>query len=185
MFYIKYVKCIIFFFKQFTFNIKNVTIIVKCGTKWGKVVNEMLSGEYRHSIDEKKRLIIPSKIRSEMGDRIVITRGLDGCLFGYNEKNWENIMEKLNTLPFTKRDARNFTRFLTSGATLLEFDKQGRINIPNYLNEYANLLKDVVIVGVINRIEIWSKDKWEEFMNNNIESLSDISENLFDSSINL
>ena len=145
----------------------------------------MLSGEYRHSIDLKGRVIIPSKIRDEMGSKIVITRGLDGCLFGYNEKTWNMIMEKLNTLPFTKRDARNFTRFMTSGAITLEFDKQGRINIPNYLNEYASLSKDVVIVGVINRIEIWSKDKWEEFMNNNVESLSDISENLFDSNFDL
>lgn len=145
----------------------------------------MLSGEYRHNIDEKKRLIIPSRIRCEMGENIVITRGLDGCLFGYNEKNWENIMEKLNTLPFTKRDARNFTRFLTSGATLLEFDKQGRVVLPSYLLDYANLEKEIVIVGVINRIEIWSSAKWEEFMNNNVDSLSDISENLFDSSLNI
>ena len=145
----------------------------------------MLSGEYRHSIDLKGRVIIPSKIRDEMGSKIVITRGLDGCLFGYNEKTWNQILEKLNTLPFTKKDARNFTRFMTSGAITLEFDKQGRINIPTYLNEYAKLLKDVVIVGVINRIEIWSKDKWEEFMNNNIESLSDISENLFNSDFDL
>lgn len=145
----------------------------------------MLSGEYRHSIDLKGRVIIPSKIRDEMGSKIVITRGLDGCLFGYNEKTWNQILEKLNTLPFTKRDARNFTRFMTSGAITLEFDKQGRINIPSYLNEYAKLLKDVVIVGVINRIEIWSKDNWEEFMNNNIESLSDISENLFNSDFDL
>ena len=145
----------------------------------------MLSGEYRHSIDLKGRIIVPSKIRDEMGSKIVITRGLDGCLFGYNEKNWNSIMEKLNTLPFTKRDARNFTRFMTSGAITLEFDKQGRVNIPNYLNEYASLTKDVVIVGVINRIEIWSKDKWEEFMNNNVESLSDISENLFSSDFDL
>ena len=158
---------------------------MKCGTKWGKVVNHMLSGEYRHNIDEKGRIIIPSKIRSEMGERMVITRGLDGCLFGYNEKNWEGIMEKLSTLPFTKSDARNFTRFLTSGAITLEFDKQGRILLPSYLLNYAALLKEVVIVGVINRIEIWSKDKWEKFMDNNIERLSDISENLFDSSINL
>lgn len=145
----------------------------------------MLSGEYRHSIDLKGRIIIPSKMRDEMGSKIVITRGLDGCLFGYNEKNWNSILEKLNTLPFTKRDARNFTRFMTSGAITLEFDRQGRVNIPNYLSDYANLLKDVVIVGVINRIEIWSKEKWEEFMNNNVESLSDISENLFDSNFEL
>ena len=145
----------------------------------------MLSGEYRHSIDLKGRVIIPSKIRDEMGSKIVITRGLDGCLFGYNEKTWNAILEKLNTLPFTKRDARNFTRFMTSGAITLEFDRQGRVNIPNYLAEYASLIKDVVIVGVINRIEIWSKDKWEEFMNNNVESLSDISENLFDSNFEI
>ena len=145
----------------------------------------MLSGEYRHNIDLKGRIIIPSRIREEMGLKIVITRGLDGCLFGYNEKTWNAILEKLNTLPFTKRDARNFTRFMTSGAITLEFDRQGRINIPAYLNEYASLTKDVVIVGVINRIEIWSKDKWEEFMNNNVESLSDISENLFDSNFEL
>ena len=145
----------------------------------------MLSGEYRHAIDLKGRIIIPSKIRGEMGNTITITRGLDGCLFGYSEKTWESIMEKLNTLPFTKRDARNFTRFFTSGAITLEFDKQGRINIPNYLSDYATLLKEVVIVGVINRIEIWSKEKWEEFMNNNVESLSDISENLIDSNFDL
>ena len=145
----------------------------------------MLSGEYRHSIDLKGRIIIPSKLRDEMGGKIIITRGLDGCLFGYNEKTWNAILEKLNTLPFTKRDARNFTRFMTSGAITLEFDRQGRVNIPNYLAEYASLIKDVVIVGVINRIEIWSKDKWEEFMNNNVESLSDISENLFDSNFEI
>lgn len=156
--------------------------MAQSGEKWGI---DMLSGEYRHSIDLKGRIIIPSKMRDEMGSKIVITRGLDGCLFGYNEKNWNSILEKLNTLPFTKRDARNFTRFMTSGAITLEFDRQGRVNIPNYLSDYANLLKDVVIVGVINRIEIWSKEKWEEFMNNNVESLSDISENLFDSNFEL
>ena len=145
----------------------------------------MLSGEYRHNIDLKGRVIIPSKIRYEMGNNIVITRGLDGCLFGYNEKTWESIMQKLSTLPYTKSDVRKYTRFMTSGAITLEFDKQGRINIPNYLNQYASLEKEVVIVGVIDRIEIWSRDKWEEFMNNNVESLSDISENLFDSNFDL
>ena len=145
----------------------------------------MLQGEYRHNIDEKGRLIIPSKIRGEMGTTLVITRGLDGCLFGYNEKTWQSMMEKLSTLPYTKSDVRKFTRFITSGAITLEFDKQGRINIPNYLNEYASLSKEVVIVGVINRIEIWSKDSWEKFMNDNVESLSDISENLFNSDFDL
>ena len=151
----------------------------------GKSGDVMLSGEYRHNLDEKGRIIIPSKIRGEMGDRIVITRGLDGCLFGYSEKEWNVIMEKLSTLPFTKSDARAFTRFLTSGATILEFDKQGRVLLPSYLSSYATLLKEVVIVGVINRIEVWSKEKWEDFMNNNIDHLSDISENLFDASLNI
>lgn len=145
----------------------------------------MLSGEYRHSIDLKGRVIVPSKIRDEMGEKIVITRGLDGCLFGYSEKTWNNIMQKLNSLPFTKRDARNFTRFMTSGAITLEFDKQGRINIPNYLNQYASLIHDVVIIGVIDRIEIWSSDNWDKFMSDNVESLSDISENLFNSNFDL
>ena len=145
----------------------------------------MLSGEYRHSIDLKGRVIVPSKIREEIGEKIVITRGLDGCLFGYSENTWNDIMQKLNSLPFTKRDARNFTRFMTSGAITLEFDKQGRINIPNYLNQYASLIHDVVIIGVIDRIEIWSSDNWDKFMNDNVESLSDISENLFDSNFNL
>ena len=145
----------------------------------------MLSGEYRHNIDLKGRIIIPSRIRFEMGDKIVITRGLDGCLFGYNEKTWDSIMQKLSTLPYTKSDVRKYTRFMTSGAITLEFDKQGRINIPNYLNQYASLEKEVVIVGVIDRIEIWSRDKWEQFMNENVESLSDISENLFDSNFEL
>ena len=151
----------------------------------GKSGENMLSGEYRHNIDLKGRIIIPSRIREEMGDRIIITRGLDGCLFGYNEQTWNSIMEKLNKLPFTKRDARNFTRFMTSGAITLEFDKQGRVNIPSYLNQYASLEKEVVIVGVIDRIEIWSRNNWEEFMNNNVESLSDISENLFNSNFDL
>lgn len=94
-------------------------------------------------------------------------------------------MQKLNSLPFTKRDARNFTRFMTSGAITLEFDKQGRINIPNYLNQYASLIHDVVIIGVIDRIEIWSSDNWDKFMSDNVESLSDISENLFNSNFDL
>ena len=97
----------------------------------------------------------------------------------------QEIMQKLNSLPFTKKDARSFTRFLTSGATILEFDKQGRILLPSYLTEYASVLKEIVIVGVINRIELWSRENWEKFMNDNFDHLSDISENLFDSSLNI
>lgn len=145
----------------------------------------MFTGEYRHSLDVKNRLIVPSKVREQMGDSIVITRGLDGCLFGYQLSVWQKMLEKLNSLPFTKKDARNFTRFMTSGAITLEFDKQGRIIIPSYLLDYANIRKNVIIVGVLNRIEIWEMSKWESFMQENVDCLSDISENLFNSSVEL
>jgi len=145
----------------------------------------MFTGEYRHSIDDKGRLIIPSKIRQGLGDDMIITRGLDGCLFGYDKKTWEKLMEKLNSLPFTKKDVRAFTRFIASGACTLDFDKQGRINLPSYLMKHASLDKDVVIIGVSNRIEIWDSNKWDEFISTNIDSLSDIAENLFDVNIEL
>lgn len=151
----------------------------------GKSGEFMFTGEYRHTLDVKNRLIIPSKIREEMGNVIIITRGLDGCLFGYTVDVWQKMLEKLNSLPFTKKDARSFTRFLTSGAITLEFDKQGRIVLPSYLLDYAHINKEIVIVGVLNRIEIWDKDKWDSFMQENVDSLSDISENLFASSFEL
>jgi MraZ protein len=143
----------------------------------------MFTGEYKHSIDDKGRLIIPSKIRQEIGKEIIITRGLDGCLFGYPKDTWKKRIEELNSLQYTKKDVRAFTRFFTSGAVTLDFDKQGRINIPNYLSDYASLGKDVVIIGVSDRIEIWSDKAWDEFLNNNIDRLSDIAENLFDANL--
>ena len=143
----------------------------------------MFAGEYKHSIDDKGRLIIPSKIRQEIGKEIIITRGLDGCLFGYPKDTWKKRIEELNSLQYTKKDVRAFTRFFTSGAVTLDFDKQGRINIPNYLSDYASLGKDVVIIGVSDRIEIWSDKAWDEFLNNNIDRLSDIAENLFDANL--
>ena len=145
----------------------------------------MFTGEYKHSIDDKGRLIIPSKIRQEIGKEIIITRGLDGCLFGYPKDTWKKRIEELNSLQYTKKDVRAFTRFFTSGAVTLDFDKQGRINIPNYLSDYASLGKDVVIIGVSDRIEIWSDKAWDEFLNNNIDRLSDIAENLFDANCEL
>ena len=145
----------------------------------------MFTGEYKHSIDDKGRLIIPSKIRQEIGKEIIITRGLDGCLFGYPKDTWKKRIEELNSLQYTKKDVRAFTRFFTSGAVTLDFDKQGRVNIPNYLSDYASLDKDVVIIGVSDRIEIWSDKAWDEFLNNNIDRLSDIAENLFDANLGL
>lgn len=145
----------------------------------------MLMGEYHHSIDEKGRMIIPSKFRSELGESFIVTRGLENCLFVYSNSEWEKITNKLNKLPFTKKDARNFNRFFLSGAIEVELDKQGRINISNPLATYANLEKDVVIIGVGDRLEIWAKDRWENFFDENSDTLSDIAENLFSTDIDL
>ena len=145
-----------------------------------KEVGEMLIGEYHHSIDEKGRLIIPSKFREEIGNSFVVTRGLDGCLFVYSLVEWEKIVNRLKTLPFTKKDARVFTRFFLAGATVCEFDKQGRINLVNSLIEYAGLKKECTIIGVNDRLEIWSLDKFNNLMEENFNELDNISENLFD-----
>ena len=139
----------------------------------------MVMGEYHHTIDDKGRIIIPSKFRYELGDKFIITRGLENCLFVYPEKAWNQIVEKLNKLPFTKKDARNFSRFFLSGATTVEFDKQGRININSPLINYANLQKECIVVGVGDRLEIWSSDEWNNFFDNNKDNMSDIAENLF------
>lgn len=141
----------------------------------------MMMGEYNSNLDEKSRLVIPSKLRQYLCDKFVITRGLDNCLFIYPKKSFDSITEKLNSLPFTKKDARNFTRFFLSGASITTFDKQGRILISSPLLNYANLKKECVIIGVGDRIEIWSKDNWEKFFNEKSDELSDIAENLFDS----
>ena len=140
----------------------------------------MLIGEYHHNIDEKGRLIIPSKFREEIGNSFVVTRGLDGCLFVYSLVEWEKIVAKLKKLPFTKKDARTFMRFFLASATVCEFDKQGRINLVNSLIEYAGLKKECLVIGVNDRLEIWSLDKYNNLMNENLEQLDEIAEHLFD-----
>lgn len=142
----------------------------------------MFMGEYHHTIDDKGRITIPSKLRYELGEEFVITKGLDGCLFIYPKEEFENITKKYKELPNTK-DARNYLRFFLSGAIMSTFDKQGRININKPLMEYASLVKDCVIIGVNERLEIWSKDKWEEFLKVNSSMISDIADNLFASNI--
>ena len=139
----------------------------------------MLMGEYHHNIDEKNRLIIPSKFRSELGEKFVITRGLENCLFVYSLVEWENIVNNLRTLPFTKKDSRNFTRFFLSGATECELDKQGRVSITSPLVKHADLKHECVIIGANDRLEIWDSDAWEKFFNTNEENFADIAENLF------
>lgn len=141
-------------------------------------------GEYHHTIDEKGRLTIPSKVRDQLGERFVVTRGLDNCLFVYREDEWTNIISKYRELPNTK-DARNFMRFFLSGATVCEFDKQGRVNIPSPLSTFAGLEKDCVIIGVNDRLEIWSSDRWSQFITDNEEDFSDIADNLFSTNFNI
>lgn len=138
----------------------------------------MFMGEYHHSIDNKGRMIVPSKFRDELGEMFIITRGLDQCLFGYPLSEWALIEDKLKGLPLTKKDARAFTRFFFSGATESELDKQGRINIPAPLLQYAKLEKECVVLGVSNRIEIWSKQIWEDYFSGSEESFAEIAENM-------
>ena len=139
----------------------------------------MFIGEYNHNLDEKNRLMIPSKFREQLTNTFILTRGLDGCLVIYSIESWNNITSKLNTLPFTKKDARNFLRFIASNAIDLQFDKQGRIVIPNNLKIHAGLSKECVVIGTLDKIEIWSKENWDKFNLENKDKFELIAENLF------
>ncbi len=139
----------------------------------------MFMGEFHHNIDEKGRLVIPNKFRSELGQNFIITRGLENCLYIYSMDEWNSLVAKLKSLPFTKKDARIFIRSFFSGATECEFDRQGRINITSPLVSYADIDKECVIIGANDRIEIWSDKGWKNFMDVNSSKLEDIAENLF------
>lgn len=141
-------------------------------------VKGLFIGEYEHSVDVKGRLIMPAKLREEIGDKFVVTKGLDGCLFAYSQKEWTAFEEKLKTLPLTSKNARDFTRFFLSGAVECEIDKQGRFLISGNLREFAKLEKEVVIIGVNTRIEIWSKEKWQEYSQNDSIKVDEIAENM-------
>lgn len=121
----------------------------------------MLIGEYEHSLDIKGRLIMPAKLREDIGEKFIITKGLDGCLFAFSLEEWKNFEQKLRTLPISNKDARAFSRFFFAGAMDCEIDKQGRFLISNNLRSFAGLEKEVVIIGMDSRIEIWSKQKWQ------------------------
>ncbi|MCE7794710.1 division/cell wall cluster transcriptional repressor MraZ [Salipaludibacillus sp. CUR1] len=140
----------------------------------------MFMGEYHHNIDDKGRMIIPAKFRDGLGSTFVVTRGMDKCLFVYPEKEWQQLEQKLKTLPFTKKDARAFTRFFFSGAAECELDKQGRVNIASTLRSYAALDKECVVIGVSNRVEIWSKAIWEDYFAESEESFAEIAEGIVD-----
>ena len=135
----------------------------------------MFMGEYNHSIDAKGRMIVPSKFREEFGSECVITKGFDGCLYGYTTEEWKNIEEKFKTVNMTSKDARKFLRFFFSGAASCEIDKQGRVLIPPVLREYAGLDKDIVTAGTLSRIEIWDKNRWQD---NTYDDMDEIAEHM-------
>ncbi len=135
-------------------------------------------GEYHHNIDNKGRMIIPFKLRPELGDDFILTRGLDNCLFIYSKSEWHEIILKYKKLPNTK-EARNFMRFFLSGAIECELDKQGRIKIPAPLINYGQLKKECLVIGVNDRLEVWSKELWDKFIIENEDNLSDMADSLF------
>lgn len=138
----------------------------------------VLIGEYEHSLDSKGRMILPAKIREDLGEKFIITKGLDGCLFGFSETEWNNFEEKLKQLPLTNKNARDFVRFFLSGAVEAETDKQGRFLIPANLREYADLDKEAVVTGVGTRIEIWERDKWKKYNSDENISAEQIADNM-------
>ena len=144
----------------------------------------MFYGEYRHSLDHKNRVLIPSKFREAVKEnyveRFYLTRGLEKCIFVFTETDWNLIEQKLKALPFTRGDARNFARMFFSGAYDVVGDKQGRIVIPQPLLTYANVKKDVVMAGVLNRIEIWDASAWNHFVDESSKSYEELAEKLFE-----
>ena len=150
--------------------------MVQSGRKWGIT---MFMGEYNHNLDDKSRLVIPSNFRHDLGDKFIITKGMEKCLYIYSQNEWNKLVSKFDTLPFTKKDVRIFIRSFFSGANTLEIDRSGRIVISSNLKEYANIEKECVIIGANDRIEIWAGNEWENFMNSYSDKISDIAENLF------
>ncbi len=138
----------------------------------------MLIGEYQHSIDPKKRLSIPSKLRKEIGKKAILTRGLDNCLFLFPMGEWNKLAEKLGSLPFGQQDTRAFVRLMLSGAVEVELDQLGRILVPDYLRDYALLDKDAVVAGLFNRLEIWDLKRWNDYKTNLEKNSDTIAEKL-------
>lgn len=138
----------------------------------------MFLGEYQHSLDPKGRIIVPAKFREELGSKFVATKGLDNCIFLYPLGEWQVLEEKLRSLPFTRADVRSFARFFFSGASELEMDKQGRIVLPPNLRDYAGINRDLMVIGVGARVEIWSNQSWEQYNQSAESSFEMIAENL-------
>ncbi|MBX4200857.1 division/cell wall cluster transcriptional repressor MraZ [Candidatus Parcubacteria bacterium] len=134
----------------------------------------MLIGQYKHTIDNKKRLALPAKFRGELGAKVIVTKGVENCLVVYTEKEWEVMSQKLGNLSISQTEARSFTRHLLASATEVELDKLGRILVPDYLKEYSGLEKNVVICGLSNRLEIWNETKWENYSKNAEKGVEEI-----------
>ncbi len=140
----------------------------------------MFIGEYNHTIDPKKRLSIPARLRKELGDKAILTRGLDKCLFLYPQHTWQTVAEKLSKLSVGQADTRNFVRFMLAQAFEVEFDSLGRILVPDYLKQHANLSGRAIIVGVYDRIEIWSPERWTDVRTHAEENANQLAERLGD-----
>lgn len=140
----------------------------------------MLIGEFHHNLDDKNRLMMPSKIAPFLGDEVIITRGFESCLLVYPLEKWENIIAKFSELSITKTDTRKFLRILLSGATSCKFDSQKRINIPSTLKGYAEIDKRVVIIGLDDHLEIWSESAYNQFLDENLSNFAAIAENIYE-----
>ena len=141
-------------------------------------ISHMLLGEFKHNLDSKNRITIPAKLRVELGERPVLTRGLDNCLFIYPHRDWQLFMEKINNLPLGQKKARDFKRFMLSGACEIEIDDMGRALIPDSLKKYAGLEKSIVVIGVSDRIELWNEDVWNKYISESEKISTDIAEGL-------
>lgn len=138
----------------------------------------MFIGEYTHNIDTKRRVALPKKFRELLGDTVVVTRGLDKCLFVYSMNEWERLARKLSKIPMGEASNRSFVRIMLSGASDAELDSQGRILVPEYLKEYAGLTKNVIIVGLYDKLEIWDEDKWNKYKEKTEDDTEKIAEEL-------
>lgn len=140
----------------------------------------MLMGEYQHALDGKGRLTIPAKFREVLGDSFVLTRGMEGCVFGYSVPEWEKLEGKLTSLPLNRKEARMFMRFFYSAASVCSLDKQGRILVPQTLRTYADIQKECTVIGVVNRIEIWDHSRWTDYNQAAGENFDELAEKMMD-----
>ncbi len=158
---------------------------LKIKDKWWKVgrsskplKSRMFIGEYQHTIDDKGRMAIPAKLRSFFSKGVVVTRGLDSCLFVFTKKEWDELAKKLIALPIVQAQSRAFVRLMMAGAMNLELDSQGRVLLPDYLRTYASLGKEAVVAGLYNRLEIWDRVRWEAYKTKTESKSDEIAENL-------